>query len=230
MLTPPDIRYRFITGDEDDGRREVALHLEPNSRRLRIAEDFTPPEWARLEHRQCSHCPLNSDEHPYCPIALNVAWLLPTASLGKSFDRLILEVETPQRLYRTDTTLQRALSSLFGLVCALSDCPHTRFLRPMALFHLPVSTETETLARVASLWLLDRYLKRRHDPSIPVDLDGLDQAYRNLDELNRCFVERFRADSRSDAPVNAMVLLQVLAKGMNWELDDELEAIAPLFN
>lgn len=227
MPTPPDLEYRLIT---DDTRREVPVWLEPDSQRIRVAPDFEAPDWARLEHRQCSHCPLDPAEHRYCPIALNLAYLLPTENLGTSFDTLTLEVATPQRLYRSDTTLQRALSSLFGLVCALSDCPHTRFLRPMALFHLPVATETETLVRAASLWLLGRYLEHRHAPEVPIDLDGLDRAYLNLNELNRCFVERFRADKHSDAPVNAIVLLQMLARGMNWELDDELEAIAPLFD
>lgn len=226
MPTRPDIHYRFL----DDDSREVSIWLEPGSHRIRITEAFTPPDWARLEHRQCSHCPLDPAEHTYCPIALNLAYLLPVQNLGNSFDPLTLEVETPQRRYRADTTLQRALSSLFGLICALSDCPHTQFLRPMALFHLPISTETETLVRVASLWLLERYLKSRDDPGVSVDLDGLNQAYHNLNELNRCFVERLRGDSHSDAPVNAIVLLQVLTRGMNWELDDELEAIAPLFN
>ncbi len=64
----------------------------------------------------------------------------------------------PQRRYQQDTSLPRALSSLFGLICALSDCPHTRFLRPMAHFHLPLSSDTETLVRTASLYSLQRDL------------------------------------------------------------------------
>ena len=29
----------------------------------------TAPEWARLENHQCSHCPLNTVDHPLCPLA-----------------------------------------------------------------------------------------------------------------------------------------------------------------
>lgn len=228
MTPPPDILYRFIPEDGSAGET-VPIRLDPESRSIAADPAFVPPDWARLEHQQCSHCPLDPAETPYCPVALNLARLLPRHDLGESFHDLTLEVETPQRRYRTRTTLQRALSSLFGLVCALSDCPHTRFLRPMALFHLPLSTSTETLVRVAGFWLLRQYLKGRHDPEAAVDLTGLDQAYQRLDELNRCFVARFRAGQRSDAPVNAMVLLQVLARDMNWELEDEMDAIAPLF-
>ena len=85
---------------------------------------------------------------------------------------MTLDVQTWQRNYHQDTTLQRALSSLFGLICALSDCPHTRFLRPMASFHLPLSSDTETLVRTASLYLLQRYIRNRQQPEQSISLDG----------------------------------------------------------
>lgn len=224
----PDFYYH-LTDIHGTGQR-IDIHQHPEHHNVSVAPGYIPPDWARLEHHQCSHCPLDPAQHRHCPIARNLAFLLPEADLGESFREVHLEVGTPARTYHIDTTLQRALSSLFGLVCALSDCPHTRFLRPMALFHLPVSTETETLVRAASFFLLQRHLAQRRDPSARADLDGLEHAYRALNELNRCFVGRFRDHPASDAPVNAMVLLHVLAREMNWELNDELEAIVPLFD
>lgn len=223
----PDFHYRLT--DSHGVSQRIDIHQHPDQHGLCVDPAYTPPDWARLEHHQCSHCPLDPVEHRYCPIARNLAFLLPDAELGESFREVHLEVGTKARTYHIDTTLQRALSSLFGLVCALSDCPHTRFLRPMALFHLPVSTQTETLVRAAGFFLLQRHLSRQNtDPA--QGLDGLEHAYRQLNELNRCFVGRFRAQDTSDAPINAMVLLHVLGKEMNWELSDELEAIAPLFD
>ncbi|HCR80524.1 MAG TPA: hypothetical protein DIW42_13355, partial [Alcanivorax sp.] len=111
----------------------------------------------------------------------------------------------------------------------LSDCPHTRFLRPMALFHLPVSTETETLTRAAGFFLLQRYLAKRDNPELPLNLEDMDRAYRNLGELNRCFVRRFRHPDGSDAPINAMILLHVLTKEVNGELHEQLDDLAGLF-
>ena len=182
----PDIHYQLT--DTDGQVTHIKLHQEPESHGLAVDPDFVPPDWALLEHCQCSHCPLSRDEHRYCPIARNLAWLLPEQQLGHSFDPIHLRVATREREYLLDTTAQRALSSLFGLVCALSDCPHTRFLRPMALFHLPVSTETETLTRAAGFFLLQRYLAKRDNPELPLNLEDMDRAYRNLGELNRCFV------------------------------------------
>lgn len=226
----PDYRYRLIPTVEADRAaqtREFDIHLDAQQR-IRLPSGFQPPDWARLDYHQCGHCPLDPAEYRYCPLALKLAWIMPEQALPDSHQPIRLEVETPERDYSVDTTLQRALSSLFGLVSALSDCPHTRFLRPMALFHLPVSMEREALVRVLAFRLLERYIENRSDPDIPVDLDGLDEAYRNLNRLNRDFLERLRHGG-SDAPVNAVLLLEMLTREMNWELEDELANVAELF-
>lgn len=226
----PDYRYHLIPAADAAGTtqpRVIDLHLD-TEQRIRVAQDFQPPEWTRLDYHQCGHCPLDPAEYRYCPLALKLAWIMPDEGLADSHQAITLEVETPERAYRTQTTLQRALSSLFGLVSALSDCPHTRFLRPMAIFHLPVSMEREALVRVLAFRLLERYIEHRKNPDIPVDLDGLDEAYRNLNRLNRDFLKRLRHGG-SDAPVNALLLLEMLTRELNWELEDELANVAEFF-
>ncbi len=226
----PDYRYRLIPGNEPEGTtgmRVIDIHLD-DEQRIRVDPDFDPPEWTRLDYHQCGHCPLDPAEYRYCPLALKLAYLMPDTDLAESHQPLKLEVETRERSYSAETSLQRALSSLFGLVSALSDCPHTRFLRPMALFHLPVSMDREAVVRVLAFRLLERYLEHREDTDIPVDLAGLDEAYRNLNQLNRDFLKRLRHGG-SDAPVNAVLLLEMLTRELNWELEDELANVAELF-
>lgn len=226
----PDYRYRLIPGSEPEGTagmRVIDIHLD-DEQRIRVPSDFEPPEWTRLDYYQCGHCPLDPAEYRYCPLALKLAYTLPDQVDGDSHQALKLEVETPERTNSTQTTLQRALSSLFGLVSALSDCPHTRFLRPMALFHLPVSGGREAVVRILAFRLLERYIERREHPEVPVDLEGLDEAYRNLNQLNRDFLQRLRHGG-SDAPVNAVLLLEMLTRELNWELEDELANVAEFF-
>lgn len=223
----PDFVYTLTTPAGVQQRIPITLVEQHGT--IAIPDTFTPPDWAALSYHQCSHCPLDPDEHRYCPIARNLAYLLPDSAFGDSFQAVNLDVETPQRRYQQDTTLQRALSSLFGLICALSDCPHTRFLRPMAHFHLPLSSDTETLVRTASLYLLQRYFLNRKQPDATVSLEGLNARYDALNELNRCFTGRLRQRGESDAPINALVLLHVTAREMHWNLEEELESLAALF-
>ncbi|MDX1804335.1 MAG: hypothetical protein R3292_09640 [Alcanivorax sp.] len=225
---PPDIEYHLRNQHGDDQR--IDLYLDASDHSLVVPDNYQAPEWARLDHCQCSHCPLSHHQHRDCPVARNLAYTLPKTDLGPSHEPVTLEVHAHQRCYRMETTLQRALGSLFGLVCALSDCPHTLFLRPMAQFHLPVSNERETLVRSASLYLLQRYVAQQQDPSISVDLEGLNHQYQQINTLNHCFVERLRRGRDCEAPVNALVLLQVLTKDMKSELEEVLASLAPLFS
>lgn len=220
------IEYRIIPSEGSSHLINVALDKD---NRIHIDEAFVAPDWAKLDHHQCSHCTLDTSSEPYCPIARNLAFLFAGASFGDSFDEVKLEVQTTQRTYTADTTLQRALSSLFGLVCSLSPCPYTEPLKPMGLFHLPLSNESETLVRATSFFLLKRYLEHLRDPSLPINLDYMENTYRDLKELNKCFVKRFREIGESDATVNALILLDVLAKDVDYELDEQLGLLNRFF-
>jgi hypothetical protein len=219
----PDYAYTLTT--PEGGQQRIAIELVDDT--IAIPDSFKPPAWAELTYHQCSHCPLDKETHRYCPIALNLAFLLPDSALGDSFQTVSVQVDTPQRQYQQTSTLQRALSSLFGLICGLSDCPHTRFLRPMARFHLPLSNPTETLVRTASLYLLQQHMNKRQNSQ--VSLADLNARYAALNELNRCFTRRLRGNRQSDAPVNALILLHVTAREMHWNLEEELASLAPLF-
>jgi len=68
-----------------------------------------------------------------------------------SFEKAEVYVETPERTYYKNTSLQDGLFSIFGVIMATSGCPPLDFLRPMARFHLPFSTLEETMIRSSSM-------------------------------------------------------------------------------
>lgn len=213
-----------------DGTTEhIPLVRDPGTGALIQNEDFEPPDWALLEHGKCSHCPLSQQQHRYCPVARNIAAVFAGIRPDQSHAPVTLEVRTPHRRYLAETTLQRALSSLFGLVCSLSDCPHMVPLRPMGAFHLPLASDVETLVRASAFFLLKSYLDHLESPSVKVGLENMAEVYDNLNEFNRSFVKRFRDVHTSDAAVNAMVLLDLLARDVNFELKAHLEMLAGLF-
>ncbi|HKA63863.1 MAG TPA: hypothetical protein VKH83_15620, partial [Methylomirabilota bacterium] len=68
------IVYDFAFPDGDG--KSYTVDLDRGSLTLRPAEATRPPAWARLENHQCGHCPLKPAEHPYCPVATNLAALV----------------------------------------------------------------------------------------------------------------------------------------------------------
>lgn len=226
-MQQPDYCYQLTY---NDGAIDcINIVLDESSGDVAVSADFSPPAWAQLDHHQCQHCTLQTTEHRYCPIARNLAFLFSSPLRNPSHEPLTLTVTTPVRSYSAETTLQRALGSLFGLVGSLSPCPHTRPLKPMGTFHLPLATETETLVRATAYSLLKQYLRHQRDDTVPVNLDEMTRVYSNLKTLNRFFVRRLQTQQASDAAANAIILLDVLARDVDFELESQLETLQRLF-
>jgi len=221
------IAYRLTP--EADATRELALTFD--------AERFTPigpapdapPEWAALAFRQCPHCPLDPDRLPHCPLAVRLAPVVERFGALISCDRVHLEVTLRGKRITAATSAQRAMGSLMGLAIAGSECPYTLFLRPMARFHVPLAGRAETLFRAAATYLLGQSLRRRNGLGADFDMAGLAHRYRQLETVNAAVAERLRAASRTDASVNAIILLDTYAKAVPMVIDADLEELRPLF-
>lgn len=206
------------------------MELDPLAMEMPRPDMANPPEWTLLTFRQCPHCPLHSEDHEYCPLAIRIAPVVERFKDVRSFEETELEVWTEERTTVKTTTTQKALSSLMGLVIAVSGCPLTRFLRPMARFHLPLATEEETVCRAVSLYLLGCYFRERRGQPVTFSLDPLIRQYTRLETLNLAMTERIRAGVTGDAPVNALVILDSFAKALPLAAEDSLERIEFLFH
>jgi hypothetical protein len=146
-----------------------------------------------------------------------------------SFRSLAVTITTPEREIRTAATAQRAISALMGLLIATSGCPEVAWLRPMARFHQPLASEEETIYRAASMYLLAQYFCEKHGQSPDWSMQGLRQRYQRLHEINIAMAERMRSAIERDAPVNAVILLDLFAKAMPYSVDDSLAELEYLF-
>jgi len=188
------------------------------------------PEWARLDICKCPHCPLQAAEYPYCPAARTIANLLEDWKDTKPYDKVNLECRSPQRTITAETTAQHGLSSLIGLKMATSECPHMSFFRPMARFHLPLSTPEEYSFRAITSYLLGQYFQQHGLPSAGEDvLLGLIKIYKNVEIVNSHIVERLQTDKTQDMTVSAVVILDVLSKVLPDSVHECLEDLRYLF-
>ena len=227
-MDPIQIRYRFRFADRPEEVVDLALDRETLA--LVGADAGDAPEWTALGFEQCRNCPLSVQEHPRCPAAVALVGIVGLFRDVVSHDELLLEVETEERTVQEQTSAQRALSSLMGLVMAVSGCPHTAWFRPMARFHLPLASHEETVFRAVGMYLLAQYYRRRDGHVADLELAGLKAIYEELGVVNEGIAERLRAAIRKDSAVNAVVLLDVHARMLPFAIEKYLEELRPLFD
>ena len=225
-MEPHLIRYRFVMDDGTRAEFDVVLDHET----LRLPEPGARyPEWAALDFHQCPHCPLTPGPGVPCPAAAQLARLVTFFDHLPSHEGARVEVSTSERTVVQQTTVQRGVSALMGLIMATSGCPLTTFFRPMARFHLPFANAEETTYRAVSTYLLAQYFRRRRGEDADLELDGLTRLYEDIHRLNRAFAKRLRGAKGTDSSVNAVILLDVLAGALTSESDDRLPALEGAF-
>lgn len=205
----------------DDGTVE-RFRIDPDRPTAR-AEPGTAPAWAALERHQCTNCPLRTEEHPHCPVALDVREIAERFAELISFQRARLRVITSSREYTTECSVETGLASLLGVVMASSGCPHFDHLRPLTRFHLPFYTVEETLLRTVGLYLIRQVFEKRRGEEPDFDLDGLRTLYDELQIVNRYFKKRLSSASKHDANLNAIASLFALSSLVAVSLDEGLE-------
>ncbi len=182
------------------------------------------PDWTLLETGKCGHCPLASGPGVRCPAAADLVPVIERFSALASVDSMDVRVMHGQYESRKHTDTQTALSALMGLILATSACPILSRMRPLAHTHLPFSTDTEMVYRIAAMHLFDCFLKGKK-----ADLSGLAGFFADIDKLNEAFAERIKRATQRDASINALVLLHARSVLASLSFEDRLEEIRSWF-
>ena len=225
--------YQFRFSDETERRFVVSINSE---KMTLVSNDQTPPpEWARLEHQKCNHCPYNTGDVEYCPVAKNIAKVAETFKSEVSHRPVTVFVRTENRFYGKMTDVQTGLQGLFGLVMATSECSHMDLFKPTARFHLPFSSFEETIVRIIGAHLIGEFLKKTEGQETNMDLSPLVDGYANVSIVNRGMISRIRsigktaAGNGGDAHKNGIIILDGFASLLPMELQTGLETLTRLF-
>ena len=219
--------YRFFASQDE--RTVVELRFDERSYRLLVPESGPGPAWSKLEFQRCPNCNVD-DAEEYCPAARALAQFLSQFEARISYEKAVIEVETPNRTVVSKTTFQHGIAGLIGLTMATSGCPRTRFLRPMARTHLPFATEEETVMRSLAFHLLAQYVAKS-DGGAPVSLSlaQLKEDYAQLSIVNGAMAERLRSAITRDAALNAVIILDSFTFIAPENIDSGFEDIRPFF-
>lgn len=189
------------------------------------------PPWVKLEFNQCPNCPLNPEEHPNCPVAVNLVPVLNKFRNIVSHQQATITIESDDRTYMRTGDVQRGLSSLMGVLMASSGCPILDKLRPMVQTHLPFSSLRETVYRAVSMYILAQHFRYRKNLETEYSLDGLKKIYDEITQVNYALSSRVRSYFSSDANINAMIILNCMAEYTSITLEDDLlDEIERLFS
>jgi hypothetical protein len=222
-------RIRYIFRFPDNRQEAIDLHLDAET--LNLVNDLPEnlPSWTHLNFHQCPNCLLSAQNITHCPIAAHLVNPMVICKNVISHQPIYMEVVTTERIISKDTTAQKAISSLMGLIMATSGCPHTSFFKPMARFHLPFANTQETLYRAVSMYLFAQFFLWKKGKPVDFELAGLAEIYWNVAVINRAFSERLLAVSEKDAAINALINLDVFAQMFFFAMKDSLEEVQYLF-
>jgi hypothetical protein len=225
----PSVRFEYTFLDSRDERVDYAVDLDEVTLLSQPQAHQELPDWTRLEFEQCEHCPLAAERDARCPVAASIAGVVEAFASKISHDLVTATVKAPERTYEKKVPLQHGLCSLLGLLMATSGCPHMDFLRPLARFHLPFASATETLIRTVSIFLMRSYF-RTSEGKVDVDLGPLEQAYRNVNLVNRGIARRIQSFAHGDADANALVSWHAVANLLKRGFANDLAEIRRLLS
>lgn len=224
-----DIAYQFRCADGEKLDAAVCVKLDAATLEAKRDRDSAPPDWARLGVHQCSVCPLKVDEDTHCPAALAFIEILDEFGPLLSFTEVDVTIATRERTVTSRTSVQKALSSLLGLSMATSGCPILARFKPMARFHLPLSTREETVFRSVGAYLLAQYFLKQRGQTPDMELRGLRETYDLIHEVNVGLANRLRTIPAGDAHLNALVILDLFAHALPYSIDDGLTELEHMF-
>ena len=114
-------QYRFIFGGVFE--RTIEVRLDKRTLNLIPTTKASYPKWTELKYFKCPNCPLDEEQHSFCPIAINLVGLVDFFRDMISYKEVDLLVQSEERTYIKHTTLQQGISSLMGIYMVTSGCP-----------------------------------------------------------------------------------------------------------
>ena len=222
------IRYTYNFQFEDGSTKVFDVLLDPKTYELRASPNPNLPEWTKLKFHQCENCPL-ADDVPHCPVAVNLSHLIEEFKFNQSTDNAFVVVDGPDRSYVKETSVQKGLSSIMGIIMVTSNCPVLDTMRPMVRFHLPFATSLETTYRTITMYLMTQFIEMKKGGSPDWKLEKLVHTYKEIAKVNKGMWNRLSNAAKLDANVNALIILNSFVDALRHSVKTGLDEISKMF-
>ncbi|MDG9929958.1 MULTISPECIES: hypothetical protein [Pseudomonas] len=217
------IEYRITLDDNHQFSYRIELDRQYDAQHAE-----TTPKWTRLEHNQCSNCPLRKEEFSRCPAAVDLHRVIEDFHGLPAVKRAHVWVRTPEREYTKQVGLEEGLRSLLGVIMATSACPVLGKLRPMAHNHLPFASSQEFILRTISQYLTRQYFNFREGRRPDWELKGLVKQFQQLQLVNQAFWQRILDVCEGDSNLKAFLTFFSMSSSLTVSMETQLLKIRPL--
>ena len=225
-IKPLFFNYTFHLKDSKTIHFEI--HLDPVSLEFIPKRIETLPDWTKIDYFPCDDCPLIG-KVTHCPVAVNLSTIIEPFLDTISHDPATVLVETEDRSYSKETSVQTGLSSIIGISMVTSNCPVMDELRPLTRYHLPFASTEETLFRAVSYYLTRQYFVAQDGGTPDWNLSGLIEIYKKVSVVNLGISRRVSQASKKDANVNAIIILHSYGDSIPFFVENGLDEIRYLF-
>lgn len=218
------VEYRITLDDEHAFNYRIELQRD----RLNEIQLTELHAWTRLEHQQCSNCPLAKEQYTHCPAAADLQTVVEDFRGLPAFKKAWVHVRTNEREYSKLVNLEEGLRSLLGVIMASSACPILAQLKPMANSHLPFASNAEFTLRTISMYLMRELYNARDGKEPDWELTGLTEDFKALQLVNQALWHRIHDACAGDTNLKAFLSFFSMSSSMTYSLEAQLQKIRPL--
>jgi len=218
-----NVKYTFKL---DDGKiLEYDIKVDRAKQQNLASEKDSVPDWVSLSYCKCSNCPLKENDSPLCPAAYDIQAVVEDFRSQLAHKKVQVDVVTPERSYSKRTNIEEGLRSLMGLILATSQCPILSELKPMAMHHMPFSSNNEFILRTVSGYLLQQYFEYTECNSPDWDLNGLVKYNQQLKLVNQALWQRIHSSCDNDSNLKALLSFFTMSSSVSVSLKSQLEKL-----
>ncbi len=221
MAENKNLIFNYSFRYSDGTIKKLTLELD-NQTLSFINKDTNTPSWAKLDNNRCPNCKLDLKENEFCPIAKNLTGVVKMFQNSDSSEKVEVTLKSNDRIYIKQTTIQRGLSSLIGIIMTTSGCTILDKLRPLVRYHLPLASLDETRFRVISMYLIAQYYREENGLEPDWKLNDLSKIYAEIQIVNKFFCDRLISMKMEDASINALTILNCFANYIPFSLSENL--------
>lgn len=219
------INYKFCF--ENGEEKIFNLEIDNDTLSLKTDFNFETPEWTSVNNIGCDLC---AGKETHCKLAKTIGYFIKQFDKIPSYEKVKVYVETENRTYFKETSIQAGVGGIFGILMPTCGCPILGKLKPMVRYHLPFADIEETEYRVFSMYMLAQYFKMRKGSAPDLEMDNLKDTYDEIRKINQKIAKAIADLEKMDTSINSVVALNNFADSVTFTLEDKLENIEKLFD